>query len=127
MSEPEIDRIEIVEEWLNALMFEIPERLCDLVRELRGVVVLLAESVTLTATHMARVLADLKRVEEQIGYLEKVMYRLCDESNKAQLIGPVLRALHGDASAVGEDGEGYPPQPDPSSSDGGGVTDGGEG
>lgn len=39
------------------------------------------------------VLASVHRTGQQLEYQEKVLYRLCDESSKANLIGPILNGL----------------------------------
>lgn len=93
-------KAQVIEQYLHMLMTEIPERLCELVRSLRSSIVSTQETVVQTAQHMERVAGDLQRVMEQLEYSKKLMYRLCDEANKAQLVGPVIRALHGDPAAV---------------------------
>lgn len=92
-------RTQVIEQYLRMLMTDIPAQLCELVRSLRSSIVCMQEMVAQTAQHAERVTNDLQRVLEQLEYTKTLMYRLCDEANKAQLIGPVLRALHGDTDS----------------------------
>lgn len=93
-------KTQVIEQYLSMLMTDIPERLCDEVRQLRSALLTLGEMVQMTAQHVERISGDLQRIQDQLGYTKKVLFRMCDEANKASLIGPVINALHGLPSAV---------------------------
>lgn len=93
-------KIQVIEQYLSMLMTDIPAHLCELVRQLRSAVIVVEETVQMTAEHTKRIPDDLERMQDQLEYAKKVLFRLCDEANKAQLIGPVINALHGNLAVA---------------------------